>query len=50
MSGTSALNRRSFVNAGAAAAAWTAASRQRILGANDRIGVGFIGYGPIGKR
>ncbi len=33
-----------------AAAAWTALSRGRILGANERVGVGFIGYGLIGKR
>jgi predicted dehydrogenase len=31
-------------------AALTAASYQRILGANDRIGVGFIGFGLIGKQ
>lgn len=28
----------------------TAASYQRILGANDRVGVGFIGYGLIGRQ
>jgi len=28
----------------------TAASYQRVLGANDRIGVGFVGYGLIGKQ
>ena len=38
--------RRAFVGA----AALTAASYQRILGANDRIGVGFIGFGLIGKQ
>jgi predicted dehydrogenase len=43
MDGTS---RRAFLGA----AAVTAASYQRILGANDRIGVGFIGYGLIGKQ
>jgi predicted dehydrogenase len=31
-------------------AALTAASYKRVLGANDRIGVGFIGYGLIGKQ
>jgi predicted dehydrogenase len=31
-------------------AALTAASYQRILGANDRIGVGFVGFGLIGKQ
>src|SRR5690242_11659259 len=38
--------RRSFVGA----AALTAASYQRVLGANNRIGIGFIGYGLIGKQ
>jgi predicted dehydrogenase len=28
----------------------TAASYDRVFGANDRIGIGFIGYGLIGKR
>jgi len=42
------LTRRSFVQAGAGLL--TAASWQRVLGANERIGVGFIGYGLIGKR
>src|SRR4028118_91102 len=31
-------------------AAATAASYSRILGANDRVGVGFIGYGLIGAQ
>jgi predicted dehydrogenase len=35
---------------GGAAAALTAASYGRVTGANDRVGVGFIGYGLIGKR
>jgi len=43
------LNRRSFVQAGAASVL-TAASWQRVWGANERIGVGFIGFGLIGKR
>lgn len=43
------LDRRSFVQAGAAAALG-AAAYARVLGANERIGVGFIGYGLIGKR
>lgn len=30
--------------------ALSAASYGRVLGANDRVGVGFIGYGLIGKR
>lgn len=33
-----------------AAAMLTASSWQRVWGANERIGVGFIGYGLIGKR
>jgi len=32
------------------AAALTAASYKRVLGANERIGVGFIGFGLIGKQ
>jgi predicted dehydrogenase len=43
------LTRRTFVKAGAATLL-TAASWQRALGSNERIGVGFIGYGLIGKR
>src|SRR5260370_14002685 len=44
-----ALRRRLFVQTGAASLL-TVASWQRVLGANERIGVGFIGYGLIGKR
>jgi predicted dehydrogenase len=43
------LDRRTFVQAGAATLL-SAASWQRVLGANERVGVGFIGYGLIGKR
>jgi predicted dehydrogenase len=43
---TQTATRRAFFGA----AALTAASYSRILGANDRIGVGFIGYGLIGKQ
>ncbi len=43
------VNRRHFMQ-GSAATFLTAASYQRVLGANERIGVGFIGYGLIGKR
>ncbi len=42
------MQRRRFVQAGAAAI--TTLSYQRIRGANDRVQVGFIGYGLIGKR
>src|SRR6185369_2827763 len=38
--------RRAFLGA----TALTAASYNRVLGANDRIGVGFIGFGLIGKQ
>jgi predicted dehydrogenase len=44
------VSRRMFLHAGATGLAMTAASDGRVLGANDRIGVGFIGYGLIGKR
>src|SRR6267378_7832037 len=43
------LDRRQFVQAGAAAVL-TAASYGRVVGANERVNVGFIGYGLIGKR
>jgi predicted dehydrogenase len=43
-----ALTRRNFIRTGAAAAL-TAASWNRVLGANERIGVGIIGYGLIGR-
>ena len=38
-------DRRTFL----AATALTAASYARILGANDRVGLGFVGYGLMGK-
>jgi predicted dehydrogenase len=44
------FSRRTFLHAGAGAAALTAASYGRVLGANNRVGIGFIGYGLIGKR
>src|ERR1700739_1853034 len=44
------LTRRSFVHAAGAATLLSAASWQRVFGANERIGVGFIGFGLIGKR
>jgi predicted dehydrogenase len=43
---SSRASRRSFLGA----AAITAASYSRVLGANDRIGVGLIGFGLIGKQ
>jgi predicted dehydrogenase len=44
------VTRRTFVESALGAAALTASAYDRLLGANDRIGVGFIGYGLIGKR
>lgn len=45
----SQFGRRAFLRGGIASAL-TAASWKRVLGANERIGVGFIGCGLIGKR
>ena len=45
----SVLSRRSLLEGGAAASL-CAASYRRVLGANDRIGLGMIGFGLIGKR
>jgi predicted dehydrogenase len=44
------VTRRSFVKAAGTATLLGAAAWQRVLGANERVGVGFIGYGLIGKR
>jgi predicted dehydrogenase len=46
------VTRRKFLSSGVASGAATlsAAAYARVLGANERIGVGFIGYGLIGKR
>ena len=41
--------RRAFLTA-AGATVMTAASYRRVLGANDRVGVGVIGFGLIGKQ
>lgn len=43
------LSRRAILGTGAAAAL-SARSYARVVGANDRVGVGFIGFGLIGKR
>jgi len=43
------LTRRSFIKSGTAAAALTAASWNRVLGANERIGIGVIGFGLVGR-
>src|ERR1039458_2925272 len=42
----SGTTRRTFLGA----AALTAASYNRVLGANDRIGIGQVGFGLIGKQ
>jgi predicted dehydrogenase len=44
------LNRRSFLNQGAAALAGTAISYSRIYGANQRISLGHIGVGSRGSE
>lgn len=48
----SALSRRRFLRSGAAltGSTLTAAAYARVIGANERIGVGFIGHGLIGAR
>lgn len=48
------VSRRSFLGvtgaaAAAAASSWTAASYARVIGANDRIRIGFIGVGGMGS-
>lgn len=45
-----ATNRRAFLKGAAGAGLMTAASYDKILGANDRVRVGCIGIGLIGKR
>ncbi len=44
-----ATGRRALLKGGAALA-FSAASYRRVRGANDRVGLGFIGFGLIGKR
>jgi predicted dehydrogenase len=44
------VSRRSFVKAAGAATLLGAATYRQVHGANERIGVGFIGFGLIGKR
>jgi predicted dehydrogenase len=43
------ITRRTFVKATAAAAGLTALSASRVLGANERVGIGIIGFGLIGR-
>jgi predicted dehydrogenase len=43
-------NRREFLTRSTGAVVLSAATYGRILGANERVGVGFIGYGLIGKK
>ncbi len=45
---SNALNRRQFVKSTAAFAGLSALSATRVLGANERVGVGLIGFGLIG--
>src|SRR3954466_15692684 len=42
--------RRTFLKGFAATSVATAASTRRVMGANDRVRVGFIGIGLIGTR
>src|SRR5688572_6240000 len=42
-------NRRTFLKTTTAATALTAASWNRVLGANERVGIGLIGFGLIGR-
>src|SRR5436853_408756 len=41
---------RRLLLGGGAAALLSARSYSRVIGANDRVGLGFIGFGLIGKR
>ena len=43
------IGRRTLLGGGVAAAL-SARSYARVAGANDRVGLGFIGFGLIGKR
>ena len=43
------VSRRGFLGT-MTATALTAASYKRVIGANDRVGIGFIGFGLIGKQ
>jgi predicted dehydrogenase len=45
----SGLSRRALLGGGVGTA-FSAAAYRRVLGANDRVGLGFIGFGLIGKR
>ena len=43
-------SRRAILRGATVATALSAASYRRVLGANERVGIGFIGFGLIGKR
>ncbi len=43
------ISRRTFIKAAGAATAMTAASWSRVYGANERIGIGMIGIGLMGR-
>lgn len=45
-----ATSRRDFLTAASATLTLPTASYSRVLGANERIGIGVIGYGLIGKK
>ncbi|MGQ9505515.1 MAG: Gfo/Idh/MocA family protein [Thermogutta sp.] len=47
---SSRLSRRNFSQLGLAAVTWSALSRSRVWGANDRIRLGFIGVGNRGGQ
>lgn len=47
---TGSVTRRRFVQGTAAGATLTARTYARVLGANERVGMAFIGFGLIGKR
>ena len=52
MSTSPSVSRRAFLGAAGAAAAavaWTATSYAKVIGANDRIRIGFIGVGGMGN-
>ena len=43
------MERRNFIQSAGAAAAWTALSRNRVFGANNRLNIGLIGCGGRGS-
>ena len=43
------MQRREFIQTAGVAAAWTALSRSRVFGANNRLNIGLIGCGGRGS-